>query len=88
MIIVTKHKKAFNKARNIIFFSLAFCLFTITASAQNCTVNAGVATTLCQGQQIQMIGNIGGPTMAGTVNWSVVNQPAGANVVFSNPPVY
>ncbi|HKK89668.1 MAG TPA: hypothetical protein VJ917_12525, partial [Saprospiraceae bacterium] len=65
------------------------CLFTLFllqlfGQSTNCTVNAGSFLEVCQGNPIQLVGNIGGEVLLNTIRWEIVSQPAGANLQLLN----
>ena len=75
---------------NFKYWRIAVCFLLILFSctkiiAQNCSVNAGANQTICVGSPFTLSGAIGGPFNSNTVIWSLVSQPAGANVVIATP---
>ncbi|MDA3614899.1 T9SS type A sorting domain-containing protein [Polluticaenibacter yanchengensis] len=77
----------FNLKRWRTIVSCLLLLFCSSARimAQNCSINAGAAQAICVGSPFTLSGAIGGPFNSSTVTWSVVSQPAGANVVITTP---
>lgn len=69
------------------FFLICILLSTtfnnyLFAQLTTCSVNAGVTTYWCFGQNIQLQGNLAGEIVAGTTLWT---QVAGTPVVINNP---
>ncbi|MGB1206339.1 MAG: PKD domain-containing protein [Chitinophagales bacterium] len=73
---------------------LAICFSYQNANAQNCSVNAGVDRTVCpnSSNQLPIISSIAleGNQSAinvepGTLQWSIVSQPAGASATIDSP---
>ena len=65
------------------------CLFTCSllqlfGQSTNCTVNAGSFLEVCQGNPIELVGNIGGEVLLNTIRWELVSQPAGADLQILN----
>ncbi|GAA4442258.1 hypothetical protein GCM10023091_28700 [Ravibacter arvi] len=66
---------------------LPFVLLLVTlmsATGQNCSINAGANSTICLGQPVLLDGSVGGPVNAATLQWSLIAQPAGANATIQN----
>ncbi|MCE7044105.1 PKD domain-containing protein [Dyadobacter sp. CY312] len=63
---------------------LSFLLIATFCQGQNCTINAGVNSSVCLGQPILLDGSLGGPANSSSVKWALVSQPAGANVTINN----
>jgi len=73
--------------RKILYLLVYACIFCVPLSgiAQNCTVNAGNASTSCAGDIINLSGSQGGPvTNPNTILWSVRSQPVGGTAVITN----
>ncbi|MEQ1676211.1 MAG: T9SS type A sorting domain-containing protein [Chitinophagaceae bacterium] len=62
--------------------SLLLLATSFTATAQNCTVNAGINNSFCPGQPISLFGNVGGLYNNASITWSQVSGPA---VTITNP---
>lgn len=67
-------------------FSIAIIIFfSYSASAQNCSVNAGVSGTFCAGQPIELDGATSGTLAAGqSVTWSMVSGPGQVTIANKN----
>ncbi|MFK7924627.1 MAG: hypothetical protein AB8H47_21905, partial [Bacteroidia bacterium] len=68
--------------RIILLLTLGF--FSIYHSnAQNCSINAGIDNSFCEGINLELSGNASTlNTQLSTLLWSVVSQPSGANSYF------
>jgi hypothetical protein len=67
---------------------LCFIVFIFSLNhikAQNCTVNAGINTTICSGQRLELKGNAAGNISANTIQWTIVSQPSGASNTIAYP---
>lgn len=67
------------KSFSILIFAL---LFLGKSYAQNCTINAGVNTTFCPGQNMKLYGNVAGLFNTNSITWSQISGPS---VTISNP---
>jgi hypothetical protein len=57
-----------------LFLSL-LVFFTNNIFSQNCTVNAGVTTTWCPGDQMKLFGNVSGLYSGTSITWSQISGP-------------
>ncbi|KAA0992052.1 hypothetical protein [Dyadobacter aurulentus] len=68
-----------------LFLFILISLWTATISVgQNCTINAGVNSSICLGQPVVLDGSLGGPADPASIKWTLLSQPAGANATISN----
>ncbi len=66
----------FKLLRYVLFVSLWLGIYSVT-QAQNCTVNAGISTTVCPGSPFTLTGQASGLfTPGGTAVWSQVSGPS------------
>lgn len=66
-----------NKPLRYVLFVLLWLGFYTIAQAQNCTVNAGINTTVCPGSSFTLNGQASGLfTAGGTATWSQVSGPS------------
>jgi hypothetical protein len=68
------------KNRLLLITSFILFLYTNILSAQNCTVNAGVDTTICETETLTLNGVLGGQTSS-----SLWIQTGGPSVIIQNP---
>ncbi len=68
---------------------VTFAFFTLyfgAVNAQNCTVNAGADEDFCANDDIVLSGTVSTINSdLSTIQWTLVSQPTGANVVVDNP---
>lgn len=70
---------------NWLYTAFLYLLLMGTASAQNCSVNAGVSGTFCAGQPIELDGATSGTLGAGqSVTWSLVSGPGQVTIANKN----
>ena len=70
------------------FLFLLFLLITpfYQSYAQNCSVNAGSDISYCETDVMELKGNVSVVNIdASTLSWSIISQPAGANIIIDNP---
>lgn len=73
-----------------IFLLIILCQIPIYFTyAQNCSINAGIDASFCEGLDLELLGNLSSlNTQLASLQWSVVSQPSGANpyIISTNSP--
>ncbi len=79
MNVIFKKFSFLDKKRVFVNFFLIFTLFSLqfsySVSAQNCTVNAGVAQSFCSANNVALTGGAGGLINSGPI-WSQIGGPS------------